>query len=95
MAEGIEVYAHPTLNPDSIKFATSRTLSQKSLSFADAQAATADALAKKIFDVPGVQRIFVANNAITVARQDGADWKEIVPRVMQVIQQHFVNDEGD
>ncbi len=94
MAEGIEIYAHATPNPNAMKFATNRTLAQKSLSFASAAEAEADPLARKIFDVPGVQRIFIANNCITVTRADGADWKELVPQVMQTVQRHF-SDEGE
>jgi len=89
MAEGIEVYAFATPNPDCVKFATNRTLSQKSVSLADAQAAADDPLAKKIFDVPGVRRIFMANNFLAVTRQDGVDWNDLVPRVKEIIQQHF------
>lgn len=93
MAEGIEVHVHLTPNPNSMKFATNHTLAQKSLSYADAQAAEADALARKIFDVPGVQRIFIANNCITVTRQDEAAWQELVTQVMRVVREHFSGED--
>lgn len=92
MAEGIEVYAYATPHPNCVKFATNRTLSQKSVSLADAQSAEGDPLAKKIFDVPGVTRVFIANNFLAVTRQDGVDWNDLVPQVKEIIQQHFAGE---
>ncbi|MCS6860599.1 MAG: NifU N-terminal domain-containing protein [Abditibacteriales bacterium] len=92
MAEGIEVYAFATPHPNCVKFATNRTLSQRSVSLADAQAAEGDPLAKKIFSVPGVARIFIASNFIAVTRHEGVDWNDLVPQVKEIIQQHFAEE---
>ena len=46
-----------------------------------AEAAAGNPLAERIFGIPGVTMLFGTADFLTVSREDGADWDEIVPAV--------------
>lgn len=69
-----------TPNPNAVKFILKEPLSNgTSHSFANAEAAKDDALAKGIFDVGEVVSVFYMDKMITIEKTDEADWDEILP----------------
>jgi hypothetical protein len=50
-----------------------------------AEAAAGDPLAERIFAIPGVVMLFGTADFLTVSREDGADWDEIVPAVQAIV----------
>jgi hypothetical protein len=90
MAEGVQVIAEPTPNPNSFKFSLDRVVIDRgSQSFRSPREAEQSPLAKRLFAVPGVQGLFLLNNFITVTREPDQDWDAIVPQVEAAIRDHY------
>lgn len=75
----------PTPNPNAAKFILDRAVSDQPTSFFDAGAAKDNALATKLFDIPGVSSLLFLGDFITVNKSPDADWKEITTRVEAVL----------
>jgi hypothetical protein len=74
----------PTPNPNAMKFTLDLTLPEM-LDVRSAEAAVGNPLAERIFAIPGVVMLFGTADFVTVSREEGADWDEIVPAVQAVI----------
>ncbi len=78
----------PTPNPNAMKF----TLDVKlpgTINFANAEAAAGNAFATAVFESGGVGSIFGVNDFVTITRQAGADWDEIVASVQAAAAEHL------
>lgn len=74
----------PTPNPNAMKFTLDVTLPEM-LDVRSAEAAVGNALAERIFAIPGVVMLFGTADFVTVSREEGADWDTIVPGVQAVL----------
>jgi Fe-S cluster biogenesis protein NfuA len=70
--------------------------------FASASSAGRSPLASALFGLPGVARVFLGGDFISVTKSDEVGWPELKPRVLGAIMDHFVSgrsvldgDEGD
>jgi hypothetical protein len=79
----------PTPNPNAGKFIANRSLveGKSSRSFYNAEQAAADPVAHALFDVEGVASIFMVEDFVTVTKQADADWSELIPRVIETMEQ--------
>jgi hypothetical protein len=79
----------PTPNPNAGKFIANRSLveGKSSRSFYNAEQAAADPVANALFDVAGVASIFMVEDFVTVTKQADADWSELIPRVIETMEQ--------
>lgn len=69
-----------TPNPNAVKFILKEPVSHgTSHSFKSADSASADSLAKSLFDVGQVESVFYMDKMITVEKSDDADWDDILP----------------
>lgn len=78
-----------TPNPNSLKITVSVPVSAKAATFATAEAAKADPLAKKLFDVPGVKSVFMVSNFVTVTKDDATEWDAIADKLGAIVEAHF------
>ena len=74
----------PTPNPNAMKFTLDVTLDAM-LDVRSVEAAEGNALAERIFAIPGVVMLFGTADFLTVSREEGADWDLIVPAVQAVV----------
>ncbi len=88
------IYTEVTPNPASLKFVTDRTiLPSGTAEFTSKEAADEGSiLAAKLFQYPFVSAIFIGRNFVTVTKQDGARWEEVIPvvkdEVKRVLAEH-------
>jgi Fe-S cluster biogenesis protein NfuA len=47
-------------------------------------------LADALFGLPGVARVFLGNDFVSVTKSDSADWEELRPLVLSTLMDHFV-----
>ena len=78
----------PTPNPNAMKFTLDVTLPEM-LDVRSAEAAAGNPLAEAVFAVPGVVMLFGTADFLTVSREEGADWDEIVPAVQAIVAEHL------
>jgi Fe-S cluster biogenesis protein NfuA len=71
-----------TPNPNAVKFILKEPVSNGTArSYPSAEAATGDQLATDLFDVGNVVSVFYMDRMITVEKEDGADWDELLPKL--------------
>ena len=58
--------------------------------FADADAATASPLARRLFEIEGVEGVFFGSDFISVTK-GGDDWGELKPQILGAIMEHFTS----
>jgi len=79
-----------TPNPATLKFLPGReVLAGRTADFADADAALISPLADALFGLPGVARVFLGSDFITVTKTGDQDWQGLKPQVLGVIMEHF------
>ncbi len=80
-----------TPNPATLKFLPGRdVMGAGTADFATAAAAAASPLAEALFALPGVSRVFLGGDFVTVTKSDLAAWQSLKPQVLGVVMEHFV-----
>jgi NFU1 iron-sulfur cluster scaffold homolog, mitochondrial len=84
-----DIRFQPTPNPNAGKFVAGRTVveGKSSRSFYNAEQAATDPVASALFALDGVASIFMVEDFVTVTKQQDADWSELIPRVIDTMEQ--------
>jgi hypothetical protein len=85
----IQIRFQPTPNPNAGKFVAGRAIveGKSSRSFYNAEQAAADPIANALFGLTGVMSIFMVEDFVTVTKHADADWSELIPRVIETMEQ--------
>lgn len=80
-----------TPNPNAGKFVVNRAVvdGNASKSFYNASQAADHPVASALFQVPGVQSVFMVEDFITVTKVPDADWPSLIPEVSAAITNHM------
>jgi Fe-S cluster biogenesis protein NfuA len=92
-----------TPNPATLKFLPGRyVMGAGTADFASPVSAERSPLAMALFDLPGVARVFLGSDFITVTKSEDTGWQGLKPQVLATIMDHFVagrpvieGDEGE
>jgi Fe-S cluster biogenesis protein NfuA len=85
------IQTEATPNPATLKFLPGRdVLVGEPRDFRDRDTAGASPLAVALFEVPGVEGVFLGSDFISVTK-DEADWSHIKPAILGVIMEHFLS----
>jgi hypothetical protein len=78
-----------TPNPNAAKFTVDRTLIEggSSKSYFDPESARESTLASKLFEIPGIASLLIADDFVTVTKIASADWNDLVPLIEQTIKE--------
>lgn len=89
----MRIETEPTPNPLTLKFLPGRIVAgSQTHDFADADAAEASPLARALFALGDVTRVFFGQDFVTVTRAPGgADWPELKPEVLTILADHFAS----
>jgi len=80
-----------TPNPATLKFLPGRdVMGPGTADFATVAAADRSPLAAALFELPGVARVFLGGDFVTVTKSDLSEWQALRPQVLGVIMEHFV-----
>jgi hypothetical protein len=84
----MQVNFQPTPNPNAGKFNVGRPVveGRSSRSFYTADQAAADPVAAALFELDGVASIFMVEDFVTVTKEPGADWGELIPAVTSTLE---------
>ncbi len=82
-----------TPNPATLKFLPGRDVmgAAGTADFTSAEAAGRSPLATRLFGLPGVARVFLGNDFVTVTQTDAADWRDLRPQVLAAIADHYLS----
>lgn len=88
-----QIRTEPTPNPNSLKFSTDAGtfLDGGIATFASADEAADDPLARRLFDADGVSDVFITPQFVTVSKTASADWAELSPEI-ETILSDFLSD---
>jgi Fe-S cluster biogenesis protein NfuA len=94
LEETISITGEPTSNPATCKFVVDRPLyPDKSAYFGNREASEASALAGRLFEIPEVENILIADNQITVTKTGSDPWPEVGKRLGAKIREHIRSGE--
>jgi Fe-S cluster biogenesis protein NfuA len=80
-----------TPNPATLKFLPGRdVLGARTADFASPAAAGASPLATALFAIPGVARVFLGGDFVTVTKTAATDWSSLKPQVLAALMEHFL-----
>jgi NFU1 iron-sulfur cluster scaffold homolog, mitochondrial len=80
-----------TPNPATLKFLPGQeVMGTGTADFASADTAAPSPLASALFALPGVARVFLGSDFITVTKTDAVAWQSLKPQVLGAIMEHFV-----
>jgi len=90
----IGIIGEPTVNPAVCKFTVDRPVyTGGSAYFADKEAAKLSPLAARIFEVPVVQNVLIAENQITITKSGFDPWPTIGKQIGAQIREHMRSGE--
>lgn len=82
-----------TPNPATLKFLPGRTvLAQGSADFDSVDAAATSPLAEALFGLPGVVRVFLGGDFISVTKDERIEWPALKPQVLGAIMEHYLSN---
>ncbi len=80
-----------TPNPATLKFLPGRdVMGEGSADFAAPETAARSPLATALFELPGVARIFLGADFVTVTKTDEVSWAALKPQLLATLMEHFV-----
>lgn len=90
------IQTEDTPNPDSLKFIPDGNvvLDSSTMDFPDARSSLASPLAKRLFTIPGVSRVFFGHDFITVTKKPDVEWLEIQGSIFANIMDFYVAGES-
>ena len=81
-----------TPNPSTLKFLPGRVVMEKGTAdFANVEVATPSPLAKRLFAVEGVERVFFGSDFVTVTKTADRDWQIMKPSILGGIMEHYTS----
>lgn len=84
------IYTEQTPNPESLKFVTNRILFRGTVDFKDAaMAAEWSPLAWELFELPFVKGVYISNNFVTVTKEFGFAWDDIMLKIKEFIKSYI------
>ena len=88
------IQTEQTPNPSTLKFLPGRVVMDKgTMDFAAADAAAPSPLAKRLFAIEGVERVFFGSDFITVTKAADRDWQVLKPSILGGIMEHYTSGE--
>lgn len=77
-----------TPNPNAGKFTVGRKIvdGNRSRSFYNAEQAASDPIAEALFELEGVESVFMVEDFVTVTKRADADWSDLITRVTDTLE---------
>ena len=84
------IQTEATPNPATLKFLPgTQVMGVGTANFTDAASAENSPLAVRLFEIEGVDGIFLGADFVTVTKTDAAAWDVVKPRVLAAVMDHF------
>ena len=88
------IQTEQTPNPSTLKFLPGRVVMEKgTVDFAGAENARTSPLARRLFAIEGVERVFFGSDFVTVTKAADKDWQIMKPSILGGIMEHYTSGE--
>ncbi|HCE21307.1 MAG TPA: NifU family protein, partial [Hyphomonas sp.] len=86
------IQTEPTPNPDTVKFLPGHPVAGDAgpFDFPDVASARMSLLARALFQVDGVERVFLGSDFVSINKETDKDWKHVKPMVLAAIMDHYM-----
>ena len=87
------IQTEQTPNPLTLKFLPGKPVTgEGTTEFRNAEAAAASPLARALFDIDGVTRVFFGPDFVTVTRdEEGLEWRQLKAPILAAIMEHYTS----
>jgi NFU1 iron-sulfur cluster scaffold homolog, mitochondrial len=90
----VTIYSESTPNPDAMKFVANMMLLPDGVrEFQNVSAAKGNPFVKQIFAFSGVKSVFITANFITITKEPGIDWFDMVNIIREYIRSYIASGE--
>ncbi|MBI3590939.1 MAG: NifU family protein [Candidatus Melainabacteria bacterium] len=90
----VKIQTEGTPNPNALKFVLDKNILENgSCNFPNKEKSEDSPLAKRLFNIPSVEEVFIGKNFITVSKKADSTWESIYDRLLEAINQHFESGE--
>ena len=77
------IQTEDTPNPDTLKFMPGDTvLKTGSMDFSNAESSVSSPLARRLFEIEGVSRVFLSLDFISVTKETSLEWNTLKPALL-------------
>ncbi len=84
------IQTEDTPNPDTLKFMPGdKVLKGGSIDFSNVESSTNSPLAKRLFEIDGVSRVFLSSDFISVTKDSTLEWNTLKPSILTGIMEHY------
>ena len=84
------IQTEPTPNPATLKFLPGQTvMGRGTADFAAAEDAARSPLAKRLFEVEGVARVFLGSDFVSITKKDNEEWHVLKPAILGALMEHL------
>ena len=85
------IQTEQTPNPATLKFLPGRAVTGGgSANFATRDGVERSPLAQRLFEIDGVDGVFLGSDFVTVTKREGVDWYVLKPSILGAIMEHFM-----
>lgn len=85
----VNIYSEATPNPETMKFVSNRLLIGESMDFASVEDTKESPIAKRLFEFPFVKHVFISQNYVTITKNEGDEWDEIIPLLKDFVKNYL------
>jgi Fe-S cluster biogenesis protein NfuA len=87
------IQTETTPNPATLKFLPGRIVLEEGVrEFAEPEDAVVSPLAKALFNITGVRRVFFAHDFLTVTKHEAVEWDHVKAPILAAIMDQFTSD---
>jgi Fe-S cluster biogenesis protein NfuA len=84
------IQTEPTPNPATLKFLPGQTIvANGTADFDSPDAASRSPLATRLFEIPGVTRVFLGADFVSVSKAEGEEWHILKPSILGALMEHL------
>ncbi|WP_317126543.1 NifU family protein [Aureibaculum marinum] len=87
-----EIYAESTPNPAVMKFVSNKLLTSENIEVISVEEAKEVPIANDLFDFPFVKEVFIANNYVSITKNDTVEWFEVTTALRDFLK-NYLSDE--
>lgn len=95
MIRQLFIQTKPTPNPSSLKFHPGKEVmtNEQTMDFSSIRFTHISPLARRLFQVDGVSRVFFGKDYISVTKREELDWAVVKPEILEAITDHYSKDQ--
>lgn len=89
VASPLNIYAESTPNPNAMKFVANKLITRGSKDYPEPLSAAGNPFVNSLFSFSFVRGVFMSENYITITKDDGTDWDDVIQIIKEFLRGAF------